>query len=101
VRGTPIQGLGIEWTRAYTDCIGGTEKVELYDWQSASYPYGNFVTIHTEPITTSAQLHFAAQLTPNPARFLDDEGTAYVRITATNAGLNALLSMDSFRLRLE
>jgi len=101
VRGSPIRRMHIEWTRAYTDCMGGTETVELYDWQSASYPYGNFVTVHSQAINTAAELHFTESLYPNPGRFLDDEGTAYVRITATNAGASALLSMDSFRLHLE
>jgi thermitase len=101
VRGTPIQRMRIEWTRSYTNCNGGTETVDLYDWQSASYPYGSFVTISSQAISTSNELRLSAQLPANPGRFIDPEGTVYVQITATNAGSNALLSMDSFRLHLE
>jgi len=101
VRGSPIRRMSIDWTRAYTNCTGGTETVELYDWQSASYPYGSFVTFHSQVIANTDELHLTEQLYPNPARFLDDEGTAYVRITATNAVAGALLSMDSLRLHLE
>ena len=100
VRGTPIQGMSIEWTRSYSNCNGGSETVQMYDWQSASYPYGTWVTISSQVITNGNELHLTAQLPTNPARFLDDEGTAYVQITASNAGSNAQLSMDSFRLHL-
>ncbi len=101
VRGAPIHRLRLEWTRAYANCLGGTETVELYDWQSASYPYGSFVTVSNAAITSASEQHRVVDLPANPARFLDDEGTAYVQIHATNAGANALLSMDSLRLRLE
>ena len=101
VRGTPVQKLSFEWTRSYSNCNGGSETVEVYDWQSASYPYGNFVTVHSQSITNGNVQHLTAQLPANPARFIDPEGTVYVQITATNAGSNAQLSMDSFRLRLE
>lgn len=100
VRGSPIHGMQLEWTRSYADCAGGTETIELYDWQSASYPYGNFVTIATTPIAGTGEQHLTATLPANPTRFLDDEGTVYVQLHATNAGVNALLSMDSLRLRL-
>lgn len=101
VRGTPIHRLRLEWTRGYADCLGGTETVELYDWQSASYPYGSFVSVSSSTITSASEQHKVVDLPANPARFLDDEGTAYVQIRATNAGANALLSLDSLRLRLE
>jgi hypothetical protein len=96
-----FQTATLEWTRSYANCNGGTETVEVYDWQSASYPYGNFVTVHSQAISNSNEQHLTAQLPANPWRFLDDEGTVYVQITATHAGSNALLAMDSFRLHLE
>jgi hypothetical protein len=101
VRAKSFQNISIEWTRSYANCNGGTETVELYDWQSASYPYGSFVTVHSQAISNSNEQHLTAQLPANPGRFLDPEGTAYVQITATHAGSNALLAMDSFRLHLE
>ncbi len=100
VRGSPIHGMRLEWTRSYAGCTGGVETIELYDWQSASYPYGNFVTVATTPITGTSEQHLSVPLPANPARFLDDEGTAYVQLRATNAGATALLSMDSLRLRV-
>ena len=101
VRAGPGQRLALEWTRSYADCIGGTETVEVYDWQSASYPYGNFVTVHSAAIANANGAQIAARLPGDPLRFLDEEGTIYVRITTTNAGANALLSMDSLRLHVE
>ncbi len=101
VRASPGRQMGIEWTRSYANCTGGTETVEVYDWQSASYPYGNFVTIHSQVVANANEAHLEAQLPANPMRFLDDEGTLYARITTTNAAANALLSMDSLRLHVE
>jgi len=101
VRAANIQSIRAEWTRSYSNCNGGTETVQLYDWQTWSYPYGSFVTINSAPITNANELHLSAQLPTNPGRFIDPEGTVYVQITATNAGSNALLSMDSFRLHVE
>lgn len=100
VRVDPIQGIDLEWTRSYTNCNGGTETVEVYDWQSGSYPYGNFVTVHSQLVSNSSELHLATSLPGNPTRFLDPEGTAYVQITTSNANSNALLSLDSFRLHV-
>jgi hypothetical protein len=101
VRGTPIQRIHVEWTRSYTNCNGGTETVQLYDWQTWSYPYGSFVTVNSQLIQNGNELHLVADAGANPGRFIDPEGTVYVQITATNAGSNALLSLDSFRLHVE
>jgi thermitase len=101
VRATPGQHLAIEWTRSYANCIGGTETVEVYDWQSGSYPYGNYVTIHSVAIANANGAQLVAALPGDPLRFLDDEGSVYVRITTTNAAANALLTMDSLRLHVE
>jgi hypothetical protein len=59
------------------------------------------VTVNSQAITNTNELHMSAQLPANPGRFIDPEGTVYVQIRATNAGSNGLLSMDSFRLHVE
>ncbi len=101
VRGSPIHTMSIAWTRSYSHCTGGTETVELYDWSTASYPYGAFVTVASNSIAGSGEEHHEVTLPANPARFLDDQGTMYVQIHATSAASNALLSMDSFRLHVQ
>lgn len=98
VRGVPAT---IEWRRACADAIGAVETVDVYDWSTWSYPYGSFVNVATTTVTSASERSSVIVLPANPARFLDDEGTMYVRITVTNAGTNALLSMDSFRARTQ
>ena len=101
VRAVAGQHLSVEWTRSYAGCTGGMETLEVYDWQSASYPYGNFVTVHSRAIPNTNGAHPVAQLPGDPLRFLDEEGTLYLRLTATNASANALLTMDSLRLHAD
>lgn len=93
--------MHLEWTRAYSGCTGGVESVQLYDWQSASYPYGNFVSVSSLPITGTAEERQSIALPSHPERFIDDEGTLYVQLTATNASGASQLSLDSLRLRVE
>jgi hypothetical protein len=37
---------------------------------------------------------------PNPERFLDDEGTLYVTVTATGAGSGSQMLVDALRVRV-
>jgi hypothetical protein len=64
----------------------GTEAIQLYDWSSASYPYGTWVTIRDAaiPVGTST---FDANVADGH-RFVDYEGTVYFRIL-TSSGLPA------------
>jgi subtilisin family serine protease len=95
-----LKRLQLEFSRSYAGCTGGTETVRFYDWSSASYPYGSFVTAASTPVTGTATSTLVTPLPPNPARFVDDEGTMYVQITVTNATSAGQLSADSFRIRV-
>lgn len=68
--------------RRYTGTSVGTENVELYDWSSASYPYGSFVSLGSGPVPTS--MTTTTFPISNPGRFLDDDKTVYLRITTSN-----------------
>jgi hypothetical protein len=92
--------LRIEATRGYDACAGGTETIELYDWSTWSYPYGSFTTVANTPIADASTSTITSEPSGDPQRFLDDEGTLYVRITTSGAAPGALLRMDSFRVRL-
>src|SRR5262249_19388178 len=91
--------LELELTRSYVGCTGGTETVELYDWSTWSYPYGSFIAVASTPITGTGTQSLSIPVSGDPARFLDGEGTAYLRITATNAVAGAELRADGLRLR--
>jgi subtilisin family serine protease len=83
--------------RQYTGTTVGTETVQLYDWSSASYPYGNWVTLGTNPCpTTMTSTSFTIT---NPSRFIDPEGTVYLLITtSTDLPSGAEMRMDHIRL---
>jgi hypothetical protein len=87
--------------RSYAGNNGGVETIEIYDWSTASYPYGSFVTVSTQNIASSGAQTINFSITTNPGRFIDPEGTVYVRVTTTAPGASASLSADSFRLTLK
>ena len=94
-----LGAMRLELTRSYAG-VAGTESVAFYDWSTASYPYGSWVTLLSTPVSGAATLSSAASLGPNPERFLDDVGTLYVRITTSGASGGALLSVDALRVRV-
>jgi hypothetical protein len=94
-----LGAMRLEFTRDYTGVNGG-ESVAFYDWSTASYPYGSWVTVLTTPVTGSATLSSVTPLGPNPERFLDDEGTLYVTVTATGAAGGAQMAVDALRVRV-
>lgn len=76
---------------------GDTESIQLYDWSSNSYPYGNWVTIasgtsSTTPTVTTVNV-------PDLAKYIDVEGTVYVRVRTTSTPNNEVLKIDSLRLQ--
>lgn len=86
--------------RQYTGTTVGTESVQLYDWSSASYPYGNFVTVGTTACPTSmATSTFSIS---NFQRFIDPEGTVIMLITTSdNLPEGAELRVDHVRLDVQ
>ncbi len=96
----PIQRMRLELTRAWEDCAGADERIEIYDWSTASYPYGSWETIQDQPISGSAMNTLVIDLPANPARYVDDVGSVYLRLTATSSGPAGRLRADSLRLRV-
>ena len=68
--------------RQFTGTTVGTETIQLYDWSTASYPYGSFVTLSSGPVPQTMTTSVISL--QNPGRFLDPEGTAYLRILTSN-----------------
>jgi subtilisin family serine protease len=77
--------------------ITGTEKVELYDWSTGSFPYGSWVQISSGPVPTDWQSSVID--VPNYRRLIDPEGHVYVRISVSGTQVQAAeLQVDELRL---
>lgn len=75
----------------------GTESIELYRWDTGSYPYGTFRVLSSRSIVASPA---RAVLEIGDIRpFLDDEGTAYLAINGTNVSSSGA-RMDLDRVQL-
>lgn len=92
-----IDSIELLFDRAYS-ATNGTESIEFYDWSTASFPYGSFVNVSNASVSSGASATLVTALPANPARFRDDEGTLYVRITTSGAGSGAQLDIDTFKL---
>jgi hypothetical protein len=89
----PGSSFSLTLRRLYTTTTVGTETVQLYDWSSASYPYGSFVTIGSGNVPLS--MTTSAYTVNNPSRFVDPEGTVYLLITtSTNLASGTQLRLD-------
>jgi hypothetical protein len=74
------------------------EHIRIYDWSSASYPYGSYVELSSgAPPTAYTDSEFAL---PNPGRFLDNERTAYVMITTDNMPSGSELRIDEMAIHV-
>lgn len=85
-------GMKLQIRRNYTTTSGGTEKIYLYNWTSASFPYGSYTLLSTLPAviapgTTSVSV-------PEPWRYVDEDGTMYFRIETTGTSANSTLNID-------
>jgi hypothetical protein len=95
-----IASATLEFRRRYTGMLASpVETVEVYDWSSASYPYGSWVTLASGPAPAGFST-LSAALPGDPDLLRDEEGTFYLRVTTTNAGASALLEADLLRLRV-
>jgi len=93
----PATTMRMVYRRHYTGTTVGTETVQLYDWSSASYPYGSYVTIGSGPCPTSATT--STFNIPNASRFVDPEGTMYLLITtSTDLPSGSELRIDHARI---
>lgn len=70
----------------------GTESIKIYNWNSASYPYGGFTTLHTGPAPTTAQT-IVLEI-PNPNAHIDFEQTMYLQIEGADMANGSQLQLD-------
>ena len=97
LEGAPLSQMTAQYERAYTDCGGGTETFELYDWSSGSYPNGSWVQVGTTSIPAAPSMDSATFGIANPTRWIDSAGRMYVRIVATGAGSSGRMDVDRLR----
>lgn len=98
---TPTTRLDFEFTRSYDNSNGGSERIEVYDWSVASYPYGTWTTISTTAITNSNTSQVNASIAIAPQNYIDPEGTVYVQIVTTGVSSTGLLRADALRMRVQ
>jgi len=79
---TPKQFMRVTLRRMYAGTTGGTETVQLYNWASASYPYGGFDTVGSGPVPTSQTT--TSYTIGNAADYVDPDGTVYMLITTSS-----------------
>ncbi|MFN8218940.1 MAG: S8 family peptidase [Fimbriimonadales bacterium] len=92
-RVAPSNSMTLRFTRRYTGAATGLERIYLYDWSSASYPYGNWIQLQSGALPTTATTSTIS--VPNPNRFLDDESTVYFLITVESGDAGTQLRLDS------
>lgn len=92
----PTFNMVLRLRRQYLNGAGRTEQVYLYDWTSASYPYGNYVLLSSVP--TPSSMTTIDIPVPNASRFVDPEGTAYFYLESGNHSQSAQLKIDEMLL---
>ncbi len=80
---------------------GVTEQVQLYNFASGSYPYGNFTTVLDAPPPLNDYQTITVTLPGNPAQYVSYEGDLFVRVLIPGAGANGQLWIDQMRFEWE
>ena len=84
--------------RSYTGANGSSvETIRVYDWSSASFPYGTYVQLSSGPAPLTATT--STFTLPNAGRFLDDERTVYVEIETTGIASGGDLRIDEMNIQ--
>lgn len=87
------------YRRLYEGTVVGTETVEIYDWSTASYPYGTWATVYSGSVAT-AMSTVTVSLPGDARRFLDVDGNMYVRIRSSNTiAAGTVLWVDQLHLK--
>lgn len=76
-----------------------TERLEIYNFDTGSYPYGAFTTALSAPVLTT-YLSSSFSLS-NPAQYISYEGDLFLRIVIEGAGSSAQLLIDQLLVEWE
>lgn len=84
-RKAPVAAKG-DWylvlKRRYVGATAGTENIQLYNWSSASLPYGTWDTKRSQSVATFPNSVQTIPVGPL-ASYVDDQGTIYFRLTSS------------------
>lgn len=95
-RVSPQNTMLLHLARRGATTAAGDETIQVYNWSSASYPYGNWTTLTTGPLPLTTT---ETTLTINNARdHVDPEGTMYIRVQGTGMDANSSLRVDRLNL---
>src|SRR5690606_32441811 len=87
-----IQRGVLRVVRRYPGSAGGTERLRVYDWSTASFPYGSFVELWSgTPPTGMTEASFVLN---NVQDLADDEGILYFQILTTDQASGVTLELD-------
>jgi len=78
-----------------------TEQVQLYNFATGSYPYGNFDTVLNATPPSGRYETVVVTLPGNPAHYISYEGDLFVRILIPGAGANGQLWIDQLLFEWE
>jgi hypothetical protein len=78
-----------------------TEQVQLYNFATGSYPYGNFDTALNATPPSGRYETVVVTLPGNPAHYISYEGDLFVRILIPGAGANGQLWIDQLLFEWE
>jgi len=82
--------------RRYTGTTTGQERLSIYDWSTASYPYGSYDVLSDVPLS-SAWTTTTIPLT-NATRYPDDEGTVYFQLLTSDVDAGGKVEIDFLHL---
>lgn len=95
-----VRSLDWEYLRQFQNTTSGaTETIELYDFSSGSYPYGQFVALYSGSAASGSQQLKTGTVTGDVSRFVSYEGDLFVRVTVQAGNSNGRLFIDKFWFR--
>lgn len=90
--------MTMKFTRAMPNIpLGLTETVYLYNWSTASFPYGVWDAVYTGTASRSAKTSNIA--VNNIANYVDPEGTMYFRVEVPGATTAGPLQVHTMQIR--
>jgi hypothetical protein len=97
-RNLPTKGKATLVLRRSYGNSDGTELVQLYNWASASYPYGSFTTVSSRsalPTSTTETRILISDISP----YVDFNKTMYLRFYVTDVASGNELHLDQAYLQ--
>lgn len=88
--------LTLTLTRDYQGGTDGTEVIKVYNWSTASYPYGTFNTLSTLPVSAASGTITLAL--PPAGQVPDVDQTVYVVIETSGTAAGTSLRVDQAKL---